>query len=240
MQCVVLAGGLGRRLGSLTASTPKHLLPVAGEPFAHYQLTWLSQHGVDRVVYCVGHQGDQIRGFVGDGSRWAVRATFVDDGDALLGTGGALRRAFEAGVLDPAFLALYGDSYLSIDPSEIWRAYERSGLPALMTVLENRGRYGKSNAIYADGLVHRYDKSPPRELRQAMSYIDYGLLVLSRDVIQHRISPKTPVDLASILRDLSQAGRLAGYLAWERFYEIGTLTGLQELDDHLRAHSAHS
>ena len=62
MQCVILAGGLGTRLGMFTRDTPKNLIPVAGRPFADYQLSWLAAHGVSHIVYCIGHLGDLIGG----------------------------------------------------------------------------------------------------------------------------------------------------------------------------------
>src|SRR5437870_13774975 len=99
MQCVILAGGLGTRMRPLTETVPKTLLPVAGTPFAHYQLDWLARHGVRDVVYCVAVLGDQVRAYASDGSRWGLAVRYVEDGHELRGTAGALRRALDAGVL---------------------------------------------------------------------------------------------------------------------------------------------
>ncbi len=99
MQCVILAGGLGTRMRPLTGALPKTLLPVRGRAFAWYQLDWLARHGVTEVVYCIGHQGDKIRRYwegqpsPAAGLQWpALR--FVDEGERLRGTAGALRLAF--------------------------------------------------------------------------------------------------------------------------------------------------
>src|SRR5882724_3079057 len=119
MQCVILAGGLGTRMQPLTRRLPKTLLPVLGRPFAEYQLGWLADQGVRNVVYCIGFLGDQVRAFVGDGRRWRLRVDYVDEGSLLMGTGGALRLASDAGVLEPGFLVLYGDSYLPIEMAAV-------------------------------------------------------------------------------------------------------------------------
>ena len=50
-----------------TDTLPKALLPVAGRPFADWQLSWLAEQGVDEVIYSIGYLGDQIRRHVG---RW--------------------------------------------------------------------------------------------------------------------------------------------------------------------------
>jgi MurNAc alpha-1-phosphate uridylyltransferase len=110
MQCAILAGGLATRLRPLTEAVPKALVPVADRPFADHQLARLAGEGFDDIVYCIGHLGDQVREFVGNGERWGLRVRYVDERDRLLGTAGALRLACREGVLDPAVGVIYGDS----------------------------------------------------------------------------------------------------------------------------------
>ena len=64
----LLAGGLATRLGGLTGSVPKALLDVAGRPFVDHQLSLLHRHGIRRVVFCVGHLGEQIEDYLGAGT----------------------------------------------------------------------------------------------------------------------------------------------------------------------------
>ena len=90
----VLAGGLGTRLRSVTgAELPKVLVPVLGRPFVDHKLDELAGAGATRVVFLLGHGAEQVRDHVGDGSRYELDVVCLDDGDELLGTGGALRRA---------------------------------------------------------------------------------------------------------------------------------------------------
>src|SRR5260370_30969594 len=92
MQCVILAGGLGTRMRPLTTRVPKALIPVADTPFAHYQLAWLARHGVTEVVYSIAVLGEMIREDVGDGNRWGLAVSYVEDGKEPAGTGGAQPR----------------------------------------------------------------------------------------------------------------------------------------------------
>ncbi len=223
-ECVILAGGLASRLGTHAGDLPKTLVPVAGRPFADHQLAWLATQGVADVVYCIGYRGDQIRNYVGDGARWGVRVTYVDEGADLRGTGGALRLALDQGVLAECFALLYGDSYLRADLPGVFAAFHGSGRPALMTVLRNDGRWDRSNADFDGVLVTRYSKT-----EGDFSWIDYGLSILARDVIA-RISPQEPVDLADLYSELAREGQLAGFEVKERFYEIGSREGLAELE----------
>jgi len=229
----VLAGGLGTRLYPATEAVPKCLVEVAGHPFAHWQLEWLAAQGVGHVVFSIGHLGAMVRDEIGDGSRWGVEVTYVDEGDELLGTGGALRRAVEGRGLGPDFFVLYGDSYLSVDLAAVADAFRRAETGALMTVFHNRGRWEESNVVFEHGMVTLYRKGlvdPP----PAMQYVDYGLCALRGAVVLETVAPGRS-DLAEALSVLSRAGRLAGFEATERFYEIGTPTGLADLEAHLAA-----
>jgi NDP-sugar pyrophosphorylase family protein len=237
MQCVILAGGLGTRMQPQTLRLPKTLLPVLGRPFAEYQLGWLAGQGVGSVVYCIGFLGEQVRAFVGDGGRWGLRVAYVDEGSRLMATGGALRLACDAGVLERGFLVLYGDSYLPIEIAPVWQA-SRWGRDPLMVVLRNRGSWDASNAIFRDGRVLHYEKGRSDAAAIGMEHIDYGLSVLPRDIVAGMIPSGRPHDLAALYGELSREGRLAGFEVTQRFYEIGSPAGLSDLEEHLAATAA--
>jgi NDP-sugar pyrophosphorylase family protein len=216
----------------MTDSIPKALISVGGVPFASHQLEWLAREGVDRVVYCIGFRGDLIREYVSDGGQWGVSVDFVDEGDELRGTGGALRLALDEGVLRDRFFILYGDSYLPITLDPVWKAFEEASLPALMTVLRNEGRWDRSNAAVEDGLVTIYDKSGA-DTSAKLEWIDYGLTALERNVVEARLPREAVIDLADLFQKLSAERLVAAFEVRERFFEIGSPTGLSDLERHL-------
>lgn len=234
VQCVILAGGLGTRMRPVTAAIPKALIPVNGEPFVDHQLRWLAAHGVARVVFSIGHRGEQIRQHVGDGGRFGLQVRYVDEGERLRGTAGALRLALDEDALEETFLLTYGDSYLPVDFGNFARAFERSGAPAMMVVFRNQGRWDQSNVLLRGDRVALYDKRR-RDAAAAsrMDCIDYGLSAFRRSVIADRVTPGQPADLADLLHDLSVQGQLAAYEVATRFYEIGSPQGLADLEQHL-------
>ncbi|WAX56025.1 sugar phosphate nucleotidyltransferase [Jatrophihabitans cynanchi] len=230
---MILAGGLGTRMWPETKTVPKVLLPVAGRPFAEWQLGWLAAAGVDSVVYCIGHLGSMVSDELGDGSGIGVRIGYVDEGDDLRGTAGALRLAYDRGCLDDSFLVLYGDSWLQVDPAEVLRAAQARAEPALMTVLLNDGRWDASNVVFDGKCVVRYAKglaSPPPQMR----WVDYGLLAFRSAVIAERVPTEAVYDLAALCATLATEGLLAGFEVRDRFYEIGSPRGRDELDRMLR------
>lgn len=211
----------------MTAEVPKMLLEVAGRPFAEWQLSWLASQGIERVVLSIGHLGGALREYVGDGSPWGLEVVVVDEGEDLKGTGGAVRRAVDAGVMEDWFAVLYGDAYLSLNLEEVARVFAGVGEPALMTVYRNANRFEQSNVVYAGGRVLRYEKGATGT--PGMEWIDYGLSVLRRDLVEARIRAGVS-DLAAFFTALSAEGLLAGYEAGERPYEIGSPEGLAELE----------
>lgn len=228
----LLAGGLATRLRPITESIPKSMVEVAGEPFISHQLRLLARRAITDVVICCGFLGEQITTFVGDGARWGCRVRYSSDGDRPLGTGGALRRALP--ILGDCFMVMYGDSYLDISFRDVVDAFQRSGMPGLMTVFRNEGRWDTSNVEFADGVIRRYDKV----VRNAsMRHIDYGLGVLKASTVS--VQPADHAfDLADIYGDLARRNQLAGYEVFERFYEIGSPAGMAETDAFLRTHAA--
>ena len=234
MQCVILAGGKATRMRPLTDTIPKALIPADGRPFVDHQLAWLAGHGVTDVVLCVGYRADAIRAHVGDGARHGLRVRFVDEGEDLRGTAGALRLALDEGALEESFLLTYGDSFLPIDFAAVFRAFRSCGQPALMTVFRNDGRWDKSNAIFDGQMVTLYDKQRQGRPAAEFTYIDYGLSALQRRVIADEIAPGARADLATLFNALSVRGALAGLEVAQRFYEIGSPGGLKDFEEWAR------
>jgi MurNAc alpha-1-phosphate uridylyltransferase len=226
MQCVILAGGRGTRLGPFTDDLPKALVDVAGRPFLDYQLELLRATGVTDVVLCVGYLGSLVQERIGDGTKHGLSIRYVHDGPIPLGTAGALRNALP--VLGDRFLVTYGDTLLSVDYRAVADAHASSRLPALMTVLENADRLGASNAAVEGDLVLAYGKSPPPA---GARWIDYGLLAFERGAVARMEATALEDELAK----LAEARELGAFEVAERFYEIGDEAALAETAEFVRA-----
>jgi MurNAc alpha-1-phosphate uridylyltransferase len=223
----ILAGGLATRLRTITETIPKSLVEVSGKPFVEWQLEYLHTQGVIHVVLCVGHLGEQIESVIGDGMQFGIKVDYSHDGKHLLGTGGALKKALP--LLGETFFVFYGDSYLPIDFSDVEASFCKQNLPALMTVFKNDSCWDRSNVFFRRGRLLEYNKQAPFA---EMDYIDYGLGVLSANILK-KYPDNRPFDLAIVYHELSQKGQLAGYEVFERFYEIGSIEGLQQTEKFL-------
>lgn len=222
----ILAGGMATRLRPITETIPKALVDVSGQPFINRQLSYLRDQGVSSVVICVGYLGNMIEEVVGNGEQFGLSVSYAPDGPTLLGTGGALKKALP--LLGQHFFVLYGDSFLPINFLQVEQAYVQSARQALMTVLKNGDRWDKSNVLFLNGQLIEYNKKAPRP---DMAYIDYGLGLVSSDVLATYPADE-PFDLADVYQELSMKGRLAGLEVHERFYEIGSHEGLKAAKDY--------
>jgi len=226
-QVAILAGGRATRLRSITEGVPKSLIEIAGKPFIAHQLELLKEKGIFEVVICVGHLGDKIRSYVKDGSRFGMSVAYSFDGDTPLGTGGALFNALP--LLDDIFFVMYGDSYLDADLKPIFKYFISYDKMAMMTVFRNENRFDRSNVIYRGHEVIKYDK---KNISPEMNYIDYGLIIFRKKVFDGRSKGKI-FDLADFCKGLVNEREMLGYEVYERFYEIGSPSGLKETTDYL-------
>jgi len=223
----ILAGGLATRLRPFTEKIPKALVELAGRPFIDHQLDLLRRNGIRRVVFCLGYLGEMVEEHLGDGSKLGMELRYSYDGEKLLGTGGALRRASH--LLGDAFWIMYGDSYMDIDYTTVLEVFSKSNALGLMTVLKNANQWDRSNVVFEDGMLKRYDK---KNQTPEMHYIDYGVGLLRHSAIE-RIPENEPFDLAALYHDLVAQKRMIGYEVTNRFYEIGTPAALEEARAYL-------
>jgi len=224
----ILAGGLATRLRPITEKIPKSLVPVAGRPFLAHQLEMLHAQGVRRAVLCIGFLGEMIQREFGS-EAYGIKLDYSFDGEKLLGTGGAIKRALPK--LGAEFFILYGDSYLPIPYAPIADFFHRSSKLGLMTVYRNEGKYDASNVVFRDGEIVVYDK---KAKLPEMRHIDYGLSLFKSSVFQAYATDQV-FDLAEVMGKLVGEKQLAGYEVPERFYEMGSPAGLAELEIILKS-----
>ena len=219
---IILAGGLATRLRPITETIPKAMIDINGKPFIEYQLNLLKIKGITNVILCVGYLGEMIEEYVRDGSDFNMNVSYSYDGEKLLGTGGAIKKAITD--LDERFFILYGDSYLDLNYAKIEESYIISKKSGLMTVYKNNNLFDVSNVVFRNNLLIKYSK---KIKSLDMNYIDYGLGILEKQVfIDYNIGDC--FDLAEIYENLAVNNQLFGYEVFNKFYEIGSQEGLKD------------
>jgi mannose-1-phosphate guanylyltransferase / phosphomannomutase len=181
MKAVLLAAGKGTRLGAMTATTPKPLLPVRGRPIIAHLLDRLAGAGVTDVFVNLHHHADAIRQSCGSGDAFGLRIEYVVE-PALRGTAGALRNF--APMLDgESFLVAYGDNFLDCDVSALWKFHAGVDAVATLALFEKDDVSGSGIAALdeAGRIVRFVEKPAPAE--HFSHLVNGGLYVLSPRIL---------------------------------------------------------
>lgn len=216
-QAVILCGGLGTRLGELTRTTPKPLLPVGEQPFLRILIQEIARSGIRDFLLLAGHLSDQIESFATEtqsflGSGYSINVA-VEEGRA--GTGGGLFQARDQ--IAEVFFLFNGDSYFSCHLHELSKRLgqdpELDGVVALRHV-EDSGRFG--SVEYCDGNISHFSEKQPHG---GPGLINAGVYLFRRRTLDRMSSPCSLEQ--DILPSLATMGRLGGVASESYFIDIG-------------------
>lgn len=223
-QVVILAGGLGTRLGALAKDTPKPMVSVSGQPFLYWQLRYLKDQGARRVLLLISHLGHIVRAHFEKSPVEGLTLSYATESEPL-GTGGALRNALPQ--LEDEFFVLNGDSFLYADLEKMHASVKT---PAVVATMMNADAVPvPGNIASGDGKVTGYKKGAG----QAAGYpnVDAGIYFFKREVISN--GPTGRFDLELYWPDLIPKKQLGIFPVEERFFDIGTPERLKVFEEHL-------
>ncbi len=139
-EAVVLMGGLGTRLSSVSNGTPKSMMPVGGVPFVYILLKKLEAAGCKKVIFSLYYKADEIKEQILADNPVNCEIVFVVE-DAPLGTGGAIKLASNS-VCDESFIALNGDTYSSLDYAKFFIETNKNEFAIAGCKMPSAERYG--------------------------------------------------------------------------------------------------
>jgi D-glycero-alpha-D-manno-heptose 1-phosphate guanylyltransferase len=180
---IVLAGGLGTRLATVSGGLPKPMIPVAGRPFIDHVLDGLVEIEVDRLFVAVSYRWESFREHLGDSYR-GVPLTFSVESEPL-GTGGAILKCLQEHALERC-LVLNGDTLFRIDLRELVRkhAQSRSLITMALRRLEDASRYG---------IVHCDDVGYVESFKEKTGLLEPGLINGGIYVLERGAFEKVPM-----------------------------------------------
>lgn len=176
MKAIILAGGLGTRLASVTGEIPKPMAPVGSRPFLEYLLDYLIEQGSETAVLAVSHKWEMIREHFGHVYRGMPLAYSVED--EPLGTGGAIRQALEK-LPDNEVVVLNGDTLFRIDLDGLAAAHRNGGaqLSLALKKVTDSGRFGRVEVTSGGVIAGFLEKSSG-----GPGWINGGVYLLNRNL----------------------------------------------------------
>jgi len=219
VEAVILAGGLGERLGPLTQDVPKILVKVRGVPILDRQIAWLKKHGVRRVVISCGHLSERIDSYVKSNDLGVKIDLSVED--KKLGTGGALKLALKR-TLNDEFFVVNGDIISNVDLTRVEGYHRVKGKTATIVVVPFRSPYGIVK--FSDGVLEEFKEKPTLPY-----WVNAGIYLICRRIESHLpIKGSLEADVFS-----KMGGDISVYMSEDPWMPIDTIKDLREAEAFL-------
>ena len=217
-KAVILVGGKGTRLRPLTLNTPKCMMNVQGRTIAEHLFDLLKKYGTRDVILSTGYMKEKIKEHYGDGSRFGVNITYVEE-DEPLGTAGPLKLAKKH--LNDSFIVTNGDELKNINIPRMFRLHKRKNALATiaLTTVMDPANYGVAR-LSGSRILEFVEK--PKADEAPSNLINAGFYLLEPEVID-----MIPDGFSMLEKDvfptLAKQGRLRGFPFEGQWFDIGNM-----------------
>ena len=228
MQAIILAGGLGSRLGILVKNTPKPFLKVNNNPFVLKIVERLIQQGIKKIVFCLNYKPQKIVNFFGDGSKWGIKISYIIEKKPM-GTAGAIRGAYSK-ISELNVIVLNGDSFCYFDVPELLTQHKLNNADVTISVLrtDKPERYGL--ILFKKNLKINKFIEKPKNTKNKISYINSGVYIMRKKIIK-KIDHSKPLSLEKDFFPKSLSLNIQAYILKNKnFIDIGTPKSLKKAD----------
>ena len=239
-----MAGGKGTRIAAVRSDLPKPMFPVCGKPILEWQIENLKTSGLTDIVLVIGHLGEVIKDYFGDGSRWDVTISYFIETQPL-GTAGALFRMPE---LQEDFLLMSGDVMLDVDFNRFINFHKDHQALASLTVHPNNHPFDSSlivteilpasnggMPIHTNRVVKWMNKEDERLYYR--NIVNAGIEMISPRLLEEaraKLSSLEKVDLdRDVLKPAIESGKIYAYETSEYIKDMGTPERLIEVESDL-------
>ena len=217
---VILAGGLGTRLGPLAEGLPKPMIPVAGRPFLEHVVLQLAAQGFEEILFLVGYRAEVVEAHFGDGHAYGLSIRYSREPEPQ-GTGGAFQ--FARPRIQRPFLMLYGDLFRPIDYAALCANLDGNAL-AVYPYVEGLTTIACPNIGLSldESHVECYEKDRPD---LPLTHVDAGFGCFQPEVLDLLPKGKSNFE-ARIYPALAREGRLRALPVTRDFFDIGNPSDL--------------
>lgn len=228
IDCVILCGGLGKRLRSVHSSSPKVLVDVHDQPFLDILITYLKSQDIQRVILCTGYKSEIVEDYYKEHNH-GLTIEFSKEEEPL-GTGGAIKNAQSLVQSDP-FFVLNGDVYCEFDYAALLKDYEQKGATATLAVaqLDQNKDFGSMTLDEDNKILGFMEK----QATNATCNVSVGIYCFSREVFNLMPAEKSfsiEYDVFPKLVD----GKFYGHVTDKEFIDIGTPERYEQAKEMLK------
>jgi len=215
MKAVILAGGKGTRLKPYTTAFPKPLMPIGDKPILEIIIRQLKTHNFEEIILMVGHLGELITAFFGDGSKFGVNIRYSKE-EQPLGTVGGLSLIKDE--LKDTFLMVNGDTLTTLNFADFIDYHKRNGAVATIALKERLVSvdFGVVEFDRSKNQVKGYKEKPILE-----NLVSMGVNAMQPEVLKY-IKPNKYLDFPKLIQNLLTARKpVKGYVFDGYWLDIG-------------------
>ena len=220
MKVVIIAGGKGTRIASVASDIPKSMIPVAGKPVVEYQIELAKRYGFTDILFIIGHLGEQIKDYFGDGSKWGVSIDYYHETKPL-GTAGALPLVKDK--LTDSFFVFYGDTIMDFDMNEMLSFHKENNSDATLFLHPNDHPYDSDLVVVDDkNKVDKFIFKPHDGLYAYKNTVNAALYILNKSCVDYIPQGKCAFEKGLFPLLLNANKNLYGYISTEYIKDMGT------------------
>ena len=221
MKVVIIAGGQGTRIASVNSEIPKAMIPVCGKPILEYEVELAKRYGHTSFVFIIGHLGQVIKDYFGDGTKWGVDIEYYHEQQPL-GTAGAL--GYLRDKLADDFFVMYGDTIVDIDMDAMLQFHRERKADATLFVHPNDHPHDSDVVDIAhDGQVRNFYIKPHPEGLVCRNMVNASLFIFTPKVLEMiEVGIKSHIEKDVLPRCLKNGMKLYGYVSFEYIKDMGT------------------
>ncbi len=227
MKAVILAGGKGSRLGSLTSEIPKPMIRIGGIPLLHHQVNLLVKYGITDITLLVNYLSKPIHEYFGNGESFNSNISYYEEKEPLGTTGGL--KEIEA-QLTGDFIVFYGDVMIDMDLQRLMQFHTNNKSRCTLVVHPNNHPYDSDLLELNDeGEVISFYPKPHSEGRWLNNMVNAGAYIFSPEVLKY-IPKGKKADFGHDVFPL-MVGKIPmfGYHTTEYLKDMGTPDRLQNV-----------
>lgn len=220
MKVVIMAGGKGTRMLSIASDIPKPMIPIEGRPVLEHEIECLCEQGFTDILITVGHLGNVIMDYFGDGLKFGVHITYYFEKEPL-GNAGALFQVKDQ--LTDDFLLLNADAMFDIDFNRFVQYHKTHDAVATLFTHPNSHPYD-SGVIIADEhmAVRKWLAKEDERPEYFKNRVNAGLHVLNKRILEQTVEGgKIDLD-RQLLKPLAGTGQMYCYDSPEYVKDMGT------------------
>lgn len=224
MQAVIMAGGKGTRLAALTKDEiPKPMVPVAGKPLLLWQVERLRANGITEIIMVIGHLGEKIQEYFGDGKEFGVQIEYFVE-EVPLGTAGSFYYLKDM-LKEDTFLMMSGDLLLDIDFERMVRFHKEKGSAATLFVHPNGHPYDSDLLVLdSEDRAIRFDSKHNTRDYWYDNCVNAGVFVFDKKICDRVPEPVKRNLENDLIKGMIEDGEpVYGYRSPEYVKDVGTV-----------------